>query len=139
MIATLLILLQIVPINELIFTVLAGIIGTILTYIFVIPVLQNKIKSLEQEKILQKDTFTKIGDDISDIKTRIAILETSDTKMSNLIDELFDNAKENSEKFQIMIQRNTEAITKLEATLQNLNEHTKKLDDFFTRFLEKKS
>jgi len=46
--------------------------------------------------------------------------------------------KENNEKFQIMIQKNTEAITKLEATLQNLNEHTKKLDDFFTRFLEKK-
>ena len=31
-----------------------------------------------------------------------------------------------------------EAIVKLESTLQNLNEHTKKLDDFFTRFLEKK-
>lgn len=137
-ISTLLILLQIVPINELIFTVLAGIIGTILTYIFVIPVLQNKIKSLEQEKIVQKETFEKISDDISDIKTRIAILESSDSKMGKLIDELFDTEKENNDKFQIMIQKNTEAITKLEATMQNLNEHTKKLDDFFTRFLEKK-
>ena len=59
--------------------------------------------------------------------------------MTNLIDELFDSEKENNDKFQLMIQKNTEAIIKLEGTLQNLNEHTKKLDDFFTRFLEKKS
>jgi hypothetical protein len=58
--------------------------------------------------------------------------------MTNLIDELFDSEKENNDKFQLMIQKNTEAIIKLEATLQNLNEHTKKLDDFFTKFLEKK-
>jgi chromosome segregation ATPase len=138
MLTTLLILLQAFPVTELIFTGISAIVGTILTYVFVIPVLQNKIKSLEDERKLQKDTFNKIGDDVSEIKTRIAILESSDSKMNKLIDELFDSEKENNDKFQIMIQKNTEAITKLEATLQNLNEHTKKLDDFFTRFLEKK-
>ena len=133
------ILLQIVPSTQIIFAALSAIVGTILTYVFVIPVLQNKINLLEDERKLQKLTFDKIGDDINEIKTRIAILENSDTKMTNLIDELFDSEKENNDKFQLMIQKNTEAITKLEATLQNLNEHTKKLDDFFTRFLEKKS
>jgi len=138
MLTTLLILLQAFPVAELIFTAISAIVGTILTYIFIIPVLQNKINSLEEERKLQKDTFDKIGDDVYEIKTRIAILESSDSKMNKLIDELFDSEKENNDKFQIMIQKNTEAITKLEATLQNLNEHTKKLDDFFTRFLEKK-
>lgn len=138
MLTTLLILLQAFPVTELIFTGLSAIVGTILTYVFVIPVLQNKINSLEEERKIQKDTFDKIGDDVNEIKTRIAILESSDSKMNKLIDELFDSEKENNDKFQIMIQKNTEAITKLEATLQNLNEHTKKLDDFFTRFLEKK-
>jgi septation ring formation regulator EzrA len=135
----LLILLQIVPSTQIIFAALSAIVGTILTYVFVIPVLQNKINLLEDERKLQKIIFDKIGHDINEIKTRIAILENSDSKINNLIDELFDSEKENNEKFQIMIQKNTEAITKLEATLQNLNEHTKKLDDFFTRFLEKKS
>lgn len=125
--------------GQIIFAALSAIIGTILTYVFVIPVLQNKINGLEEERKNQKLNFDKIGEDISDIKTRIAILESSDNKMNKLIDELFDTEKENNDKFQIMIQKNTEAITKLEATLQNLNEHTKKLDDFFTRFLEKKS
>ncbi len=134
-----LILLQIVPSTQIIFAALSAIVGTILTYVFVIPVLQNKINSLEEDKKNQKTSFDKIAEDISEIKTRIAILENSDTKMTNLIDELFDSEKENNDKFQLMIQKNTEAITKLEATLQNLNEHTKKLDDFFTRFLEKKS
>jgi uncharacterized coiled-coil protein SlyX len=138
MLTTLLILLQAFPVTELIFTGLSAIVGTILTYVFVIPVLQNKINALEEERKLQKDTFDRIGDDVYEIKTRIAILESSDSKMNKLIDELFDSEKENNDKFQIMIQKNTEAITKLEATLQNLNEHTKKLDDFFTRFLEKK-
>jgi septation ring formation regulator EzrA len=124
--------------GQIIFAALSAIIGTFLTYIFVIPVLQNKINGLEEERKNQKINFDKIGDDISSIKTRMAILESSDTKMNKLIDELFDTEKENNDKFQIMIQKNTEAITKLEATLQNLNEHTKKLDDFFTRFLEKK-
>jgi chromosome segregation ATPase len=134
-----LILLQIMPSGtQIIFAALSAIIGTILTYVFVIPVLQNKINSLEENKKSQNETFDKIGSDISEIKTRIAILENSDSKMNKLIDELFDTEKENNDKFQIMIQKNTEAITKLEATLQNLNEHTKKLDDFFTRFLEKK-
>ena len=134
-----LILLQIMPSGtQIIFAALSAIIGTILTYVFVIPVLQNKINSLEDNKKSQNETFDKIGSDVSEIKTRIAILENSDSKMNKLIDELFDTEKENNEKFQIMIQKNTEAITKLEATLQNLNEHTKKLDDFFTRFLEKK-
>lgn len=133
------ILLQIVPSTQIIFAALSAIVGTILTYVFVIPVLQNKINLLEDERKLQKLSFEKIGEDINEIKTRIAILENSDTKMTNLIDELFDSEKENNDKFQLMIQKNTEAITKLEATLQNLNEHTKKLDDFFTRFLEKKS
>jgi chromosome segregation ATPase len=131
-------LLQIIPTTQIIFAALSAIVGTILTYIFVIPVLQNKINSLEDERKSQKSTFDKIGYDINEIKTRIAILESSDSKINTLIDELFDTEKENNEKFQIMIQKNTEAITKLEATLQNLNEHTKKLDDFFTRFLEKK-
>ena len=136
----LLILLEIVfpNIGQIIFALITAIVGTFLTYIFVIPVLQNKINSLEEEKKSQKLNFSKIDDNISDIKTRIAILETSDSKINKLIDELFDTEKENNEKFQIMIQKNTEAITKLEATLQNLNEHTKKLDDFFTKFLEKK-
>lgn len=133
------ILLQITPTTQIIFAALSAIVGTILTYVFVIPVLQNKINALEEERKNQKINFDKIGDDISEIKTRIAILENSDSKMTNLIDELFDSEKENNDKFQLMIQKNTEAITKLEATLQNLNEHTKKLDDFFTRFLEKKS
>jgi len=134
-----LVLLQIMPSStQIIFAALSAIIGTILTYVFVIPVLQNKINSLEETKKSQNETFEKIGSDISEIKTRIAILENSDNKINKLIDELFDTEKENNEKFQIMIQKNTEAITKLEATLQNLNEHTKKLDDFFTRFLEKK-
>ena len=134
-----LILLQIMPSGtQIIFAALSAIIGTILTYVFVIPVLQNKINSLEENKKSQNETFDKIGSDISEIKTRIAILENSDSKMNKLIDELFDTEKENNDKFQLMIQKNTEAITKLEATLQNLNEHTKKLDDFFTRFLEKK-
>jgi hypothetical protein len=131
-------LLQIIPTTQIIFAALSAIVGTILTYIFVIPVLQNKINSLEDERKSQKSTFDKIAYDINEIKTRIAILESSDSKINTLIDELFDTEKENNEKFQIMIQKNTEAITKLEATLQNLNEHTKKLDDFFTRFLEKK-
>lgn len=135
----LLIISQIIPTTQIIFAALSAIVGTILTYVFVIPVLQNKINSLEEDKKIQKDTFEKISSDVSEIKTRIAILENSDTKMNKLIDELFDTEKENNDKFQIMIQKNTEAITKLEATLQNLNEHTKKLDDFFTRFLEKKS
>jgi|688.fasta_scaffold754388_2 hypothetical protein len=136
----LLILLEILfpNIGQIIFALITAIVGTFLTYIFVIPVLQNKINSLEEEKKSQKLNFSKIDDNISDIKTRIAILETSDSKINKLIDELFDTEKENNEKFQIMIQKNTEAITKLEATLQNLNEHTKKLDDFFTKFLEKK-
>jgi chromosome segregation ATPase len=133
------ILLQIVPSTQIIFAALSAIVGTILTYVFIIPVLQNKINSLEENKKSQNETFDKISNDISEIKTRIAILENSDTKMTKLIDELFDSEKENNDKFQLMIQKNTEAITKLEATLQNLNEHTKKLDDFFTRFLEKKS
>jgi len=131
-------LLQIIPTTQIIFAALSAIVDTILTYIFVIPVLQNKINSLEDERKSQKSTFDKIAYDINEIKTRIAILESSDSKINTLIDELFDTEKENNEKFQIMIQKNTEAITKLEATLQNLNEHTKKLDDFFTRFLEKK-
>ena len=132
-------LLQIMPSGtQIIFAALSAVIGTILTYVFVIPVLQNKINSLEETKKSQNETFDKIGVDISDIKTRIAVLENSDNKMNKLIDELFDSEKENNDKFQLMIQKNTEAITKLEATLQNLNEHTKKLDDFFTRFLEKK-
>jgi chromosome segregation ATPase len=132
-------LLQIMPSGtQIIFAALSAIIGTILTYVFVIPVLQNKINSLEEDKKIQKETFEKISDDVGEIKTRIAILENSDSKMTKLIDELFDTEKENNDKFQLMIQKNTEAITKLEATLQNLNEHTKKLDDFFTRFLEKK-
>lgn len=132
-------LLQIMPSGtQIIFAALSAIIGTILTYVFVIPVLQNKINSLEETKKSQNETFEKISGDLSEIKTRIAILENSDTKMTKLIDELFDSEKENNDKFQLMIQKNTEAITKLEATLQNLNEHTKKLDDFFTRFLEKK-
>jgi hypothetical protein len=135
----LLILLQIVPSTQIIFAALSAIVGTILTYVFVIPVLQNKINLLEDERKIQKITFDKIGDDVNEIKTRIAILEDSDNKMTNLIDELFDSEKENNDKFQLMIQKNTEAIIKLEGTLQNLNEHTKKLDDFFTRFLEKKS
>ena len=105
---------------------------------FVIPVLQNKIDSLEEERKNQKEGFIKISTDINDVKTRIAVLESSDNKINVLIDELFDNAKENSEKFQIMIQKNTEAITKLEATLQNLNEHTRKLDDFFQKIWEKR-
>lgn len=134
----LMLILQIVPSTQIIFAALSAIVGTILTYIFVIPVLQNKINLLEDERKQQKSTFEKIGDDINEIKTRIAILEDSDTKMTNLIDELFDSEKENNDKFQLMIQKNTEAIIKLEATLQNLNEHTKKLDDFFTKFLEKK-
>ena len=134
----LLILLQIVPSTQIIFAALSAIVGTILTYVFVIPVLQNKINLLEDERKIQKLTFDKIGDDVNEIKTRIAILENSDSKINILIDELFDSEKENNDKFQLMIQKNTEAITKLEATLQNLNEHTKKLDDFFTRFLEKK-
>lgn len=132
------IILQIIPTTQLIFAALSAIVGTILTYVFVIPVLQNKINGLEEERKAQKETFEKISSDVNEIKTRIAILETSDSKMTKLIDELFDTEKENNDKFQIMIQKNTEAITKLEATLQNLNEHTKKLDDFFTRFLEKK-
>lgn len=132
-------LLQIMPSGtQIIFAALSAIIGTILTYVFVIPVLQNKINSLEEDKKIQKETFEKISDDVGEIKTRIAILENSDSKMTKLIDELFDSEKENNDKFQLMIQKNTEAITKLEATLQNLNEHTKKLDDFFTKFLEKK-
>jgi chromosome segregation ATPase len=132
-------ILQVMPSGtQIIFAALSAIIGTILTYVFVIPVLQNKINGLEEDKKIQKETFEKISSDVSEIKTRIAILESSDTKMNKLIDELFDTEKENNDKFQIMIQKNTEAITKLEATLQNLNEHTKKLDDFFTRFLEKK-
>ena len=136
----LLILLQILfpNIGQIIFALITAIVGTFLTYIFVIPVLQNKINSLEDEKKTQKLNFSKIDENISDIKTRIAILETSDSKINKLIDELFDTEKENNEKFQIMIQKNTEAITKLEATLQNLNEHTKKLDDFFTKFLQSK-
>ena len=136
----LLILLQILfpNIGQIIFALITAIVGTFLTYIFVIPVLQNKINSLEDEKKTQKLNFSKIDENISDIKTRIAILETSDGKINKLIDELFDTEKENNEKFQIMIQKNTEAITKLEATLQNLNEHTKKLDDFFTKFLQNK-
>jgi chromosome segregation ATPase len=133
------IILQIIPTTQLIFAALSAIVGTILTYVFVIPVLQNKINGLEEERKSQKETFEKISSDVNEIKTRIAILETSDSKINKLIDELFDSEKENNDKFQIMIQKNTEAITKLEATLQNLNEHTKKLDDFFTRFLEKKS
>ena len=132
------IILQIIPTTQLIFAALSAIVGTILTYVFVIPVLQNKINGLEEERKAQKETFDKISSDVNEIKTRIAVLETSDSKMNKLIDELFDSEKENNDKFQIMIQKNTEAITKLEATLQNLNEHTKKLDDFFTRFLEKK-
>jgi chromosome segregation ATPase len=131
-------LLQIIPTTQIIFAALSAIVGTILTYVFVIPVLQNKINSLEDERKSQKSTFDKIGDDINEIKTRIAILESSDSKINTLIDELFDTEKENNEKFQLMIQKNTEAIVKLESTLQNLNEHTKKLDDFFTKFLEKK-
>lgn len=132
------IILQIIPTTQIIFAALSAIVGTILTYVFVIPVLQNKINGLEEERKAQKETFERISSDVNEIKTRIAILETSDSKMNKLIDELFDSEKENNDKFQIMIQKNTEAITKLEATLQNLNEHTKKLDDFFTRFLEKK-
>jgi chromosome segregation ATPase len=132
------IILQIIPTTQIIFAALSAIVGTILTYVFVIPVLQNKINGLEEERKAQKETFDKISSDVNEIKTRIAVLETSDSKMNKLIDELFDSEKENNDKFQIMIQKNTEAITKLEATLQNLNEHTKKLDDFFTRFLEKK-
>jgi septation ring formation regulator EzrA len=131
-------LLQIIPTTQIIFAALSAIVGTILTYVFVIPVLQNKINSLEDERKSQKYTFDKIGEDINEIKTRIAILESSDSKINTLIDELFDTEKENNEKFQLMIQKNTEAIVKLESTLQNLNEHTKKLDDFFTKFLEKK-
>ena len=131
-------LLEIIPTTQIIFAALSAIVGTILTYVFVIPVLQNKINSLEDERKNQNENFKKIGDDVNEIKTRIAILETSDNKINKLIDELFDSEKENNDKFQIMIQKNTEAITKLEATLQNLNEHTKKLDNFFTRFLEKK-
>jgi len=100
--------------------------------------MQNKINILEESKKSQKETFDKIGEDIGQIKTRIALLEDSDSKMINLINELFDSEKENNDKFQLMIQKNTEAIIKLEATLQNLNEHTKKLDDFFSKFLEKK-
>jgi chromosome segregation ATPase len=138
MITTLAIILQIIPTTQIIFAALSAIVGTILTYVFVIPVLQNKINSLEDERKSQKSTFDRIAFDVNEIKTRIAILESSDSKINNLIDELFDSEKENNEKFQIMIQKNTEAITKLEATLQNLNEHTKKLDDFFTRFLEKR-
>jgi chromosome segregation ATPase len=138
MITTIAIILQIIPTTQIIFAALSAIVGTILTYVFVIPVLQNKINSLEDERKTQKTTFDKIAFDVNEIKTRIAILESSDSKINNLIDELFDSEKENNEKFQIMIQKNTEAITKLEATLQNLNEHTKKLDDFFTRFLEKR-
>ena len=138
MITTLAIILQIIPTTQIIFAALSAIVGTILTYVFVIPVLQNKINSLEDERKSQKTTFDRIAFDVNEIKTRIAILESSDSKINNLIDELFDSEKENNEKFQIMIQKNTEAITKLEATLQNLNEHTKKLDDFFTRFLEKR-
>ena len=134
----LLTLLQIIPSAQIIFAVLSAIVGTILTYVFVIPVLQNKINLLEDERKIQKLTFDRIGNDVNEIKTRIAILESSDSKINNLIDELFDSEKENNDKFQLMIQKNTEAIVKLESTLQNLNEHTKKLDDFFTRFLEKK-
>jgi len=134
----LLIISQIIPTTQIIFAALSAIVGTILTYVFVIPVLQNKINGLEEERKAQKETFERISSDVGEIKTRIAILESSDSKMTKLIDELFDSEKENNDKFQIMIQKNTEAITKLEATLQNLNEHTKKLDDFFTRFLEKK-
>jgi len=132
------VLLQTIGGTQVIFAALSAIVGTILTYVFVIPVLQNKINLLEDERKLQKLNFDNIGDDISEIKTRIAILENSDSKINNLIDELFDSEKENNDKFQLMIQKNTEAIVKLESTLQNLNEHTKKLDDFFTRFLEKK-
>jgi len=133
------IILQVMPSStQIIFAALSAIIGTILTYIFVIPVLQNKINILEESKKSQKETFDKIGEDIGQIKTRIALLEDSDSKMINLINELFDSEKENNDKFQLMIQKNTEAIIKLEATLQNLNEHTKKLDDFFSKFLDKK-
>ena len=138
MITSLIIILQIIPTSQIIFAALSAIVGTILTYVFVIPVLQNKINSLEEERKAQKATFDKIGFDVNDVKTRIAVLESSDNKINVLIDELFDNAKENSEKFQIMIQKNTEAITKLEATLQNLNEHTRKLDDFFQKIWEKR-
>lgn len=133
-----LIILEIIPTAQIIFAALSAIVGTILTYVFVIPVLQNKIDSLEEERKNQKEGFIKISTDINDVKTRIAVLESSDNKINVLIDELFDNAKENSEKFQIMIQKNTEAITKLEATLQNLNEHTRKLDDFFQKIWEKR-
>jgi chromosome segregation ATPase len=132
------ILLQTIPSTQIIFAAISAIVGTILTYVFVIPVLQNKINVLEESKKSQKETFDKIGEDIGQIKTRIALLEDSDSKMINLINELFDSEKENNDKFQLMIQKNTEAIIKLEATLQNLNEHTKKLDDFFSKFLEKK-
>ena len=44
-------LLQIMPSGtQIIFAALSAIIGTILTYVFVIPVLQNKINSLEEDK-----------------------------------------------------------------------------------------
>lgn len=118
--------------------VIASIIGTFLTYIFIIPVLQNRIKNLEDDKKSQKLNIDKLHDDISENKTKISLLENNNVKINKLIDELFQTEKENNDKFQIMIQKNTEAIIKLEATLQNLNEHTKKLDDFFTKFLQNK-
>jgi hypothetical protein len=118
--------------------VIASIIGTFLTYIFIIPVLQNRIKNLEDDKKSQKLNIDKLHDDISENKTKISLLENNNVKINKLIDELFQTEKENNDKFQIMIQKNTEAIIKLEATLQNLNEHTKKLDDFFTKFLQSK-
>jgi hypothetical protein len=126
-------ILEISTIAEIFFVILSAIIGTILTYIFVIPVLQNKIQVLEEENKSRKTIENRMGNDINLLATKIAILEKSLEKIYYSINELNENDKRTTEKFEIMIHKNTEAITKLEITLQHLTEHTKKLDSVFEK------
>jgi uncharacterized membrane protein YhiD involved in acid resistance len=134
MISALIIILQIssgLTIQQLLLPIAVTITGMILSYIFIIPVMQNKIDNLINSNTSTQTLLNKISEESNKVKSDISLLSKNDIDQTKLIDELFQKEEKNTEKFSQMIQKNTEAITKLESTLHNLNEYTKKLEQFF--------
>lgn len=134
MLSALIIILQIssgLTMQQLLLPIAVTITGMILSYIFIIPVMQNKVDNLVNSNTTTQALLGKMIEESNKIKSDINMLNKADNDQGKLIDELFNKEEKNTEKFSQMIQKNTEAITKLESTLQNLNEYTKKLEQFF--------
>jgi hypothetical protein len=123
--------------QQLILPAAISVIGLILSYVFLVPVLNNKITNISESINLFKLSIEKNNSDISNLKTEHAVLQNTTEKNNKLIDELFDHNEKNTKNFNEMIKQNTEAIIKLEATMKSLNDHTSKLEEIFKQIINK--